>query len=435
MAALEVLALNTVIPQIQAPQVGDTYLFPRAAEFSAGTQLLPSLAGPSDPDTGMWFPAANTVAWSAGGLEAMRINPNRRVGIGGSGNDFHRLTVVENSNNGGSILCQTTSDTVAPGVTQLRARTSGAVQNGDGLGAVAFQGYDGVSGNGTTLITGAVDGVTGTGNVPTRLLFWTTPSGSVTPLERMRITSAGAVGIGTTSPAATLDVNGNIHATQRLQLTSGFANVSLLESSTGVGYRWSLANNGTYRLQRTANGTYSDATTPIIFDASNNVGIGTTNPSQKLDVVGQIRTTLGVTVDGGTTNNGAVAMSTSNNQSLGGPVIYFLGSSNGTAFATSGTQQGSVNFYGPQYSGGCAITAFATENQNVTSLGGELRIYTTPNGTTAQQERMRIKSAGQVRFVPLAAAPTVDVQDGDVYYDGGTNKLRVRAGGAWTDLH
>lgn len=183
MAALEVLALNTVIPQIQAPQVGDTYLFPRAAEFSAGTQLLPSLAGPSDLDTGMWFPAANTVAWSTGGS------------------------------------------------------------------------------------------------------------------ERMRITSAGEVGIGkTAATGVTLDVNGIIHAGERLQLTNGFANVSLLESSTGVGYRWALANNGTYRLQRTANGTYSDATTPIIFDASNNVGIGQLAPGGKLhirqDASGAVSTSL-----------------------------------------------------------------------------------------------------------------------------------------------
>jgi hypothetical protein len=226
----------------------------------------------------MWFPAANTLAWSTGGLEAMRINPNRRVGIGGAGNDFHRLTVVENSNNGASILCQTTSDTVAPGVTQLRVRTSGAVQNGDILGAVAFQGYDGVSGNGTTLITGAVDGVTGTGNVPTRLLFWTTPSGSVTPLERMRINAAGEVGIGKTAATGVfLDVNGPIHATTLLQLTNGFANVSLRESATGPGYRWALVSGtGTFRLQRSANGLFTDSTTPILMDASC-VGLGSLN--------------------------------------------------------------------------------------------------------------------------------------------------------------
>lgn len=54
---------------------------------------------------------------------------------------------------------------------------------------------------------------------------------------------------------------------------------------------------------------------------------------------------------------------------------------------------------------------------------------------TNNTERVRVKAEGQVRFVPLAAAPTTSVEDGDVYYDSGTNKLRVRAGGAWVDLH
>ena len=50
-------------------------------------------------------------------------------------------------------------------------------------------------------------------------------------------------------------------------------------------------------------------------------------------------------------------------------------------------------------------------------------------------EVARVKASGQVRFVPLAAAPTANVQDGDVYYNSGTNKLQVRAGGVWVDLH
>jgi len=62
-----------------------------------------------------------------------------------------------------------------------------------------------------------------------------------------------------------------------------------------------------------------------------------------------------------------------------------------------------------------------------------LAFFTAENNSDV--ERMRLKSGGQVRFVPLAAAPTTNVEDGDVYYDSGTNKLRVRAGGAWTDLH
>jgi len=49
-----------------------------------------------------------------------------------------------------------------------------------------------------------------TGDKPTRLVFSTTADGAASPTERMRIDSSGNVGIGTTSPSAKLEVNGEI---------------------------------------------------------------------------------------------------------------------------------------------------------------------------------------------------------------------------------
>jgi hypothetical protein len=49
-------------------------------------------------------------------------------------------------------------------------------------------------------------------------------------------------------------------------------------------------------------------------------------------------------------------------------------------------------------------------------------------------ERLRIKSGGQLRYVPLAADPA-GAENGDVYYNSSTNKLRLYAAGAWTDLN
>jgi hypothetical protein len=49
-------------------------------------------------------------------------------------------------------------------------------------------------------------------------------------------------------------------------------------------------------------------------------------------------------------------------------------------------------------------------------------------------ERMRVKATGQIRLVPLAAAPGGE-EDGDLYYNSATNKLQLRAGGAWVDLN
>jgi hypothetical protein len=49
-------------------------------------------------------------------------------------------------------------------------------------------------------------------------------------------------------------------------------------------------------------------------------------------------------------------------------------------------------------------------------------------------EKIRIKETGQLRYIPLAADPA-GAENGDVYYNSTTNKLRVYAGGAWVDLH
>jgi hypothetical protein len=72
--------------------------------------------------------------------------------------------------------------------------------------------------------------------------------------------------------------------------------------------------------------------------------------------------------------------------------------------------------------------------------GGVIAFFTNAPGASGASlnnsaERVRVKQGGQVRFVPLAAAPTLDVENGDVYYNSTTNKLQVRAAGAWVDLH
>mgnify|MGYP003332862647 CR=1 FL=1 len=52
------------------------------ASFGAGSASAPSVAAKGDLDTGMWFPAANTTAFSTNGSEAMRIDSSGNVGIG-----------------------------------------------------------------------------------------------------------------------------------------------------------------------------------------------------------------------------------------------------------------------------------------------------------------------------------------------------------------
>ena len=73
----------------------------------------------------------------------------------------------------------------------------GVVSNNDFLGSIEFTGADGNSYAQGAHIRGEVDGTPGDADMPTRLTFSTSADGSGTPTERMRITSAGNVGIGT----------------------------------------------------------------------------------------------------------------------------------------------------------------------------------------------------------------------------------------------
>jgi hypothetical protein len=52
------------------------------AAFVAGTAALPAITTTGDTDTGIWFPAANTVATSTSGTEAMRIDSSGNLMVG-----------------------------------------------------------------------------------------------------------------------------------------------------------------------------------------------------------------------------------------------------------------------------------------------------------------------------------------------------------------
>ena len=133
------------------------------ATFSAGTVSAPAITTTGDTNTGIFFPAADTIAFTEGGVESMRIDSDGDVGIG---------TTTPNA--------------------KLTVRRSGA--------GLLINGDDGTV---TTFIADTTGSVLTYGTFSNHPVAFKTDNG-----ERMRIDSSGNVGIGTTSPDALLSVNG-----------------------------------------------------------------------------------------------------------------------------------------------------------------------------------------------------------------------------------
>jgi len=115
------------------------------------------------------------------------------------------------------------------------------------------------------------------------MLAFSTNGGTIgdTSVERMRITDTGNVGIGTSNPSVKLDVAGNASfgASQLFKITDNGSGNFVLGGATVNTY----IDGVTFRVRNSTGDVtvYADGTT-------NRVGIGTTSPSQKLEVNGNI---------------------------------------------------------------------------------------------------------------------------------------------------
>ena len=206
-------------------------------EFADGSAAAPSITNSGDTNTGIFFPASDTIAFTEGGTEVMRINSSGDVGIG-TASPVSKIDLTSLSD---AVFSLTASGTRRY---QLKTLTSGG----------AFTIFD--------------DSVS---------------------TERLRIDTSGNLGIGTSSPAHKLDVNGG---TSRVaQGTTGTA-YTLITNTGGDLYMGVDRSTGGGLFTGTlaySSAIGNGASTALHFATSNTVrttitsggkfGIGTTNPS------------------------------------------------------------------------------------------------------------------------------------------------------------
>jgi hypothetical protein len=199
--------------------------------------------------------STSITALIAAGLQVQSTGANAYTSIGRWDNNGANPGLIFNKSRGGSV------------------GTLGIVQSGDNLGEVSFTGDDGSAFVYAARIQAQVDGTPGVGDMPGRLTFSTTADGAASPTERLRITSTGDVGIGTSSPSSLLDISGSYPS-----VSNNSNDYRLRWRRTDGSFIGGLKVDGFDKLTfalSDAGGTTQDR---MVINSSGNVGIGTTSP-------------------------------------------------------------------------------------------------------------------------------------------------------------
>jgi hypothetical protein len=254
-----------------------------------GAVGTPSYTFTGDTNTGMWSPAADTIAFSEGGTEAMRINSSGNVGIGTS-SPAERLTVnsatsefaIQWSGPGnewvlGSAATRSYIRNKTASVETLTILNAGEVGIGTSPDANAKLDVAGTvrsGAGGSDPGTGAAFYLVGSGSFQTVIggaAFAVNTGANNARTERIRIDASGNVGIGTSAPLQLLQVHGSSGS-------DVYMRVSNTDSGTGSGLLMGLDGNEAGVIRLETNQPLSFGTNNaerMRIDSSGNVGIGT----------------------------------------------------------------------------------------------------------------------------------------------------------------
>jgi hypothetical protein len=302
-----------------------------------GTNLIPT--GSGVPTNGIYLPAANSVAVSTGGAPRITIDSSGRLlagtatarsafgitsNIQGEGTDYDggsiNLIVNNNSGAGNSSFIN---------LCRSRGTANGSntvVQADDSLGAIAWCGADG-SGltSSAATIRAFVDGTPDVNDMPGRLVFSTTVAGGSSPSERLRITSAGLVGIGTSLPSSDGPLTLSNSATT--------PTIFFERESTNFNGAIQCSAYGTITFYNGADSSVVSGLTPrmTIDGQYGRVGIGTTSPGSLLHLSAADSTSFN-SADFDQTYNFLRIVNTTHDKAVG---IYFGVGNNGEAAITA----------------------------------------------------------------------------------------------------
>lgn len=165
--------------------------------------------------------------------------------------------------------------------------TYSIVSNGAFLGEIGFAGDDGTAFARAASIRAIVASAPAAGSMPGALVFNTTPSGSTTPTERLRIDSVGNIGVGTTTVSGiTFGVAKTITGAAAAAGIYSYGVVQSDVSTDGMGFysrigtvdaAFTLTNLHHYRAFQGTFGASSTVTNQYGFHAHSNLTGATNN--------------------------------------------------------------------------------------------------------------------------------------------------------------
>jgi len=244
-----------------------------ANEVPAGSAGAPAIYPTGDTNTGIFFPATDTVAVATAGTARLRVDSSGNVGIGNS-NPTARLEVVTSSGTAAAKIWSATNTT--PIADLELQRGTNATWGADAYGDYRLRNDAGA------------------------LLFQYGESSTTT--ERMRIDSSGNVGVGTTTPTsplhvyltdattygdgtAALDLTNLIRVQNGSQVNDTYSGIQLVsENGAGTTGMWTIASVSTATNydnhlvfhQRTGSTTYAERAR---FDEGGGFLVGATSLS------------------------------------------------------------------------------------------------------------------------------------------------------------